>query len=453
MMFQNRSTSIRRMMSRLFDNGSERRRAGRDALNAFAIRVASAGIAYFTQVLLARWIGTFDYGIFVGIWTWVLILGGMSSLGLNIALMRFVPEYIERGKLSLLRGLVLQSRLIPVAVSTIVAVLAIAAVQIFQSWLQPHFILPLVLGLLCLPPYTLTDIHDGLGRSKAWINIALLPPYVVRPLLILLFMIVAHGADLPMTAATALICAIMATWTTAILQALVIQWRLGQDLPLGPRLYLPGVWMSTAAPIWFITACELALQNTDVIFLTLYSSADSVGIYFAALKTISLIAFVSYAVGSALSSRLSAQNARADKALLLATVNDAVNWTFWPSLIGAAILLLIGRHLLSLFGPEFADGYAAMLILVVGLLVRAAVGPAESILRMLGAHRECAYVLGGAALLNIVLCSVLIPFYGILGAASATSLSMIASTIAFVFVAHRVLKIDISIWSAARSLF
>ena len=81
-------------MTSLLD-GSERSRTGRAALAAFAIRVASAGVAYLSQVLLARWMGSFEYGIFVFVWVWVLILGGLSTLGLGIVLIRYVPEYRE----------------------------------------------------------------------------------------------------------------------------------------------------------------------------------------------------------------------------------------------------------------------------------------------------------------------------------------------------------------------
>ncbi|MFQ5626838.1 MAG: oligosaccharide flippase family protein, partial [Methyloligellaceae bacterium] len=69
----------------------------RAALFAFAIRVVSAGIAFFSQVLLARWMGSFEYGIFVFVWVWVLILGGFAPLGLSTSCMRFVPEYRETG--------------------------------------------------------------------------------------------------------------------------------------------------------------------------------------------------------------------------------------------------------------------------------------------------------------------------------------------------------------------
>src|SRR6266568_2080325 len=82
----------------------ERAVSQRIALIAFAVRVLSAVIAYVSQVLLARWMGDFEYGVFVIVWVGAVILGGLACLGFQTAIVRFVPEYIERGETELLRG-------------------------------------------------------------------------------------------------------------------------------------------------------------------------------------------------------------------------------------------------------------------------------------------------------------------------------------------------------------
>ena len=77
----------------------------RDALLAFAVRVASTGLLYLSQVMLAGWMGGYEYGIYVFVWTWVLILGGLSQAGLNLGMIRLVAEYREQGHQAELRGL------------------------------------------------------------------------------------------------------------------------------------------------------------------------------------------------------------------------------------------------------------------------------------------------------------------------------------------------------------
>ena len=47
------------------------------------IRIAGAAIALLSQVLLARWMGAFEYGIFAYVWVWVIILGIIAPMGLK----------------------------------------------------------------------------------------------------------------------------------------------------------------------------------------------------------------------------------------------------------------------------------------------------------------------------------------------------------------------------------
>ena len=82
------------------------------------IRVASAALAYLSQVLLARWMGTFEFGIYVYVWTWVLLIGRALDLGLATSAQRFIPEYRERKQLDLLRGFLVGSRWLALGVAT-----------------------------------------------------------------------------------------------------------------------------------------------------------------------------------------------------------------------------------------------------------------------------------------------------------------------------------------------
>ena len=86
---------------------------------AFLIRVFSAGLIYLSQILLARWMGSFEFGIYVYVWTLVLVIGDLSDLGLATAAQRFVPEYAKRGAFDLLRGFLSRSRWIAVGSATV----------------------------------------------------------------------------------------------------------------------------------------------------------------------------------------------------------------------------------------------------------------------------------------------------------------------------------------------
>ena len=70
----------------------------------FLVRVANAILALLSQVLLARWMGSFEFGVYIYVWTWVLMIGALSDMGLSSAARRFIPEYTELKALDRLRG-------------------------------------------------------------------------------------------------------------------------------------------------------------------------------------------------------------------------------------------------------------------------------------------------------------------------------------------------------------
>ncbi len=204
---------------------------------------------------------------------------------------------------------------------------------------------------------------------------------------------------------------------------------------------------TASALLGALIACEIILQNTDVLVVSRYLTPADVGIYFAASKTMSLVLFVHYAVGSAVANRFAALHAAGDRAGLRVFVREAVNWTFWPSLAGAIGLSVFGKPLLWLFGPEFTEGYPVMLILVLGFLARASIGPADYLLNMLGEQSINAAILLVSAILNIALAFALVPRFGLIGAASATSITLVVGAFLNYVIAKRRLEIEVAIWA------
>src|SRR5437868_11422325 len=134
---------IARLRARLTGGPSEASLTRRLAGTIFIIRVISAGLAYVSQVLLARWMGTSDYGIYVYVWTWVLLLGSMMDFGISASAQKIIPEYRADGEHALLRGFLSGSRWLTFAVSALGAVLLAGVVHLAAPWIDPNSIVPL----------------------------------------------------------------------------------------------------------------------------------------------------------------------------------------------------------------------------------------------------------------------------------------------------------------------
>jgi O-antigen/teichoic acid export membrane protein len=428
------------------NDGADRSIAQRVAGAAFLIRVTSAALIYTSQVLLARWMGSFEFGIYVYVWTLVLLLGDLCDFGFSSAAQRFIPEYAKRKADDLLRGFVSRSRFLAVLSATAVAAASALTVWLLEPWLAGYLVLPLSIACVTLPFYTLMQVQDGIARSHNWVHLALLPPYVVRHLVILVLVLAAYLLDFPATAVTAVSAVAVAFALTVTVQTLILNRRLARVIAPGPKAHETRTWISVSLPILLVEGFYLLLTNTDILLLQHFRTPDDVAVYYAAAKTLALIAFVHFAVSAAVAHRFSEYHVAADRARLKAILADSIRWTFWASLAAAGVILAAGHPLLSLFGAHFIDGYPLMFILVIGLMARASVGPSERLLSMAGEQRACAGVYATAFLLNFALCMLLIPRWGGTGAACSTAVALSVESALLFLVTRRRLGLHAFIW-------
>jgi O-antigen/teichoic acid export membrane protein len=409
----------------------------------FIIRVVSAGLAYLSQILLARWMGGSDYGVYVYVWTWVLLLGSMMDFGISVSAQKLIPEYRTRGEHALLRGFLSGSRWMTFITSSIVSLLLAGIVKLSSPWIESGAVVPLYIGCLTLPAFVVANTQDGIARSHDWMRLGLMPQFVVRQSLIIGFTAGAFALGFHLGAIAAMLASAAAVWIAMIGQMIVMNRRLGATIEAGPKAYDFRGWLAVSLPILMVEGFYLLLSYTDVLLLQQFRSSEEVGVYFAVVKTLALVSFIHYAMSATTAHRFAEYHATGDRARLSAYVAHAIKWTFWPSLAATALLLAFGKPLLWLFGPQFVAGYDIMFIAAIGLVVRSAIGPVERLLNMLGHQHICALAYASAFVMNVVLCVLLIPRFGGHGAAAATSLALVFETVLLFWIVRRRLGLHV----------
>ena len=432
-------------------DGGDRLLAQRMAGAAFMIRAGGAVVVYLSQIFLARWIGSSEFGVYVYVWTWVLLIGDTVHLGLASAAQRFIPEYTQQRAMALLRGFLFGSRMVVFAAASGVALLGAFGIWMLEPWIARYELIPLYLACATLPFYALSNMLDGLARSYSWITVALAPPYLIRPVILIVLMAAAHMSGLAMDAATAMTAALCATWATAIVQLLVLNRRLASQVQAGPKTFDFKDWFSTSLPILVVWGFYTLLTYTDVLLLQQFRPPHEVAHYYSASKTLAFVAFVYFAVSASVAHKFAQYHFAGDRARLAEFLSDTIRWTFWPSLAAAVFVLAFGKLFLGLFGSDFVDAYPLMFVLAIGLLARAAVGPAERLLNMLGEQRACAGVYLAAFAANAVGCLLLIPTYGALGAAIATASALVIESSLLFFVTRQRLGLHLLVFGRSAS--
>ena len=409
----------------------------------FIIRVDSAAMAYLSQILLARWMGGSDYGVYVYVWTWVLLLGSMMDFGISASAQKIIPGYRTGGEQALLRGFLSGSRWMTFVVSTIVSVLLAGVVKMLSPWIDANAVVPLYIGCITLPAFVVANTQDGIARSHDWMRLGLMPQFIIRQSLIIGFTAGAFALGFNLGATAAMLASAAAVWIAMIGQMIVLNRRLDVQVGPGAKAYDFSGWLAISLPILLVESFYLLLSYTDVLVLQQFRSSEEVGVYFAVVKTLTLVSFIHYAMSATTAHRFAEYHALGDKARLSAYVAHAIRWTFWPSLAATILLLALGKPLLWLFGPQFVVGYDIMFVAAIGLVVRSAIGPVERLLNMLGHQHICALAYALAFAANLVLCIVLVPRFGGLGAAAATSVALVFETALLFWIVRRRLGLHV----------
>lgn len=413
----------------------------RGAAFVMSIRVAGAAIALLAQVLLARWMGAFEYGIFVYVWVWVVVLGIVVPMGFGTSVLRFIPEYRAKEKWRRLSGVLKASFGIVAAVGAAASLAGLGLLWAFSGYIESYYVWPLAVALLCVPGFALMDWQEGAARAFGWVNLAYVPNYIARPLAI----VAVTGGILFFTGgATGLqvtLGALGATFATMFAQRYLLARRVAQTVPAAKPVFHVKHWVAISAPLVLVEGLFLLLTNTDIVLLGYFVDPDEIGIYFAATRIANLIAFIQFSVAALAVPKFAELYSAGKHEELQVFVHGSIQWIFWPTLAAGVFLLLVGKFALGLFGDNFGAGYPLLFLLMAGFLVRAATGSTEYLLNMTGNQKAVAWTYGIAAVANLALNFLLVPSFGLMGAATATAISIVGSTLWLAIAVHRRLGI------------
>src|SRR5690606_19022337 len=130
-------------------------------------------------------------------------------------------------------------------------------------------------------------------------------------------------------AVTAVVAAILATYTTAVMQLVNVTAQTDRVIPSGPKIMLWREWIIVSLPIFLVESFFFLLTNADVLMVGMYMSPHDVAVYFATVKTLALVHFVYFAVKAGVAQRYAAYM-HGDREQLDAFARETVSWTFWP---------------------------------------------------------------------------------------------------------------------------
>ncbi|MCF6320625.1 MAG: polysaccharide biosynthesis C-terminal domain-containing protein [Rhizobiaceae bacterium] len=408
-----------------------------DAATALVVRILAAALAYGVQVFLARSLALDEYGIYVTLWTWLIVANTVATFGFAESSLRFIPRYCERNQSHWALGFIKTGYLFSTIGATFVGLAALTGLWFFSESVSPSYLVPIMVLAIGLPVMALELYLEGVSRAFGWYLLTIIPGYVLRPTLIAGGILIAFRLGYTPDAAMVLGVAILVTVAIVIAQSLIIRSRLkkmfGDIKASKPKKF----WVTSTLPLILATGVDELYIWSDIIILAFLVPAPEVAVYFAAQRSMSLASFIQYAFMLVSVREFSLANAMRDRKELQKRITSATRWTFWLTIPAVAITVAAGYPLLYLFGPEFVSGYSVMVVLGIGFTIRASVGQASDLLIVMGHQIANLAVSAGGLAFNIILSILLIPQYGILGAAIATTITFALRAIVLTILAKK----------------
>lgn len=422
----------------------------RGATGAFGLHVTEAGVGFVTAVVLARVLGTAEYGAYA----FAISLAGFLTIpalfGYNTLAVKEIAALSAVRNWSSLRAF-LSGALIRVLLSASLVIIAGFVLLTHEAInLAPNMRAAALVSLALVLLNTIVRLYEGFLSGIGRVVIAKVPDKAFRPII---FLFLALGTYLSFVGLEqgvyAVVLNVLATGLGLLL--LLTLWYRYHPIEIGRS---PSVRNTEnqgfRQALYFALIAGVSVLNAqaDVLMLGFMSSADNVGVYRIASRVASLVIFALIAVGASLAPRISALYTKGDHSELQSLAFKGALATSVIGLPIALVLIFVGDWILLLFGRDFQAGAVALSLLSIGHLINAFVGIVAVLLSMTGHEQKLAKIFAIAALLNVLLNAVLIPLYGVVGAASATAVSGILLNLSLAFVAYRVLGVNPTVFGA-----
>jgi O-antigen/teichoic acid export membrane protein len=396
---------------------------------ALGIRVCGAVISYSTQVFIARFLGTFDFGLYSFAWSCAFLLSIPATMGLDQVLLRYYPAYMVQADFAKAAGLfrfavaiILLSSLTIIAVASTVTVL----VAVGDS---KHFARPVLVALWAILPLALLILGRGCGRAMHTPMLALIPQELAFPFLLFSAVGVLSMTDMGGSASVVLFVALVSLSILVAGQVIGLIRCVPSQVRTARPQYEGCQWIRIALPMVIMAVFTQLMERSDVLMVGMFLSPKEVAVYNAASRTATIMQFTVVALLAFTVPSFSALHTAGKHQELKMLLARIFQWTLLATMVVAIALSALSEMVMGLFGPEFTEGTHALVVLIVAQSFLAIQGPAAQLLLMTGHQAVTALIYGAGAALNILLNTIFIPAFGIEGAAAGTAIASVVSTV------------------------
>jgi O-antigen/teichoic acid export membrane protein len=382
---------------------------------------------YFFKIYLARSLGAEALGVYALGMTVVGLAGVVAAAGLPQAASRFVAVYSATGESRKLGRFLWSALTVLLAANLLVGIL----VLLLQSWIaQRLYHTPALASYLRFFVVIMVS-----GALTAFLGQALAGyKDVARRTIITSFI----GQSLTMAFTIALltlgfgfkgylIAQIVSALVVLVLMGRAV-WQLTPQPARAPsvgRPLLEREIVSFSMVLFAVQGLEFLTTQSDKVMLGIFLNAREVGIYSIATALVAFVSIFLQSTNQIFAPTIAELHASRQNELLLSLYQTLTKWVLGFTMPLAFVIMIFARPLMEIFGREFGEGWPVLVIATLGQLVNCGVGSVGQLLLMSGQQQKMVRAQAIAVPIGLAINSLLIPRFGLIGAAAAAAVTNI----------------------------
>jgi len=403
-------------------------------------RILSTIFGFFFSLLAARFMGPAVYGKIMYVLVVLTMLSVITRLGLTQGLVQFVSKLTDDKEVKKRNSLITFVFLIVTTFAIIISFLLylnsnFIAVTLFNSQ-ELATVFKIMSPILII--YSLIELTPGIFRGLKIVKYQVIGRDLIQSLfrLIIVFIMGYLGYELGGLITAYYISMIV---SLAYLVYKVYRLRLFEKIK---REYLPDYKeiLLFSFPLLISGILHFSIGKIDIFMIGYFLEAQQVGVYTIALKIGTLTSFLLLSFNSIFAPTITSLYYDNQIIKLKKLYQVITKWMLGINLSVFFLFILLSKEIMNVFGSGFVIGWLSLILIMAGQVINAGVGSAGLINIMTGFPHSELYVSLVVFTLNIVLNYVLIPIYGIEGAAFASLISIGITNLLRLFILYRRLE-------------
>ena len=400
----------------------------KNSLNVLLLRVGGVALMFCLSLFLTNNFSADIVGQYDFVRSTIMILSGISLIGTNQAIIYYSGVLTSKNSFGSIKSIYFKM------VSLVFIICGFLYIPLFlvsedfinQIFNKPESYSLIELSVQGLFFYSITMLNIDTIRALKKTIISELFRNVFRYTPFFLFSVILYLIDRPEGLVVWFIYSFVAL--CIISTAAVFFILLNKDFPnTAAQKYSTKDIVKTSYPMALSAISYFLMQSVDVLFLGAFDTFESIAYYSVAVKIATVTSLALISVNIVIAPKIAKIYNDRNFSELKSMIRKATRINVLISSPILLILFFFPDFLLSMFGDNYTLAKNAFLVLLIAQFFNSITGPSALYLNMTGRQKILNSILLISLLINVILNVILIPKFGMVGAASATTISFVIS--------------------------